>query len=43
MDFKKLEEEIQRICPDVVYFIGGHTAAPLMQIIKLKRNIIIMI
>lgn len=35
---KKLEEEIQRICPDVVYFIGGHTAAPLMQIIKLKKK-----
>lgn len=34
---KKLEEEIQLICPDVVYFIGGHTAAPLMQIIKLKK------
>ena len=35
---KKLEEEIQLICPDVVYFIGGHTAAPLMQIIKLKKK-----
>lgn len=24
--------------PDIVYFIGGHTAAPLMQIIKAKKK-----
>lgn len=34
-----LEKEIEKIHPDVVYFIGGHTAAPLMQIIKLKQRL----
>lgn len=34
-----LEKEIEDICPDVVYFIGGHTARPLMQIIDLKKRL----
>lgn len=34
-----LEKEIERIRPDVVYFIGGHTARPLMQIIDLKKKL----
>lgn len=33
-----LEKEINDIRPDVVYFIGGHTARPLMQIINLKKK-----
>lgn len=33
-----LEKEIINIRPDIVYFIGGHTAAPLMQIIDLKNK-----
>ena len=33
-----LNNEILQILPDIVYFIGGHTAALLMQIIKLKRR-----
>lgn len=35
---KLLTQEILRIKPDVVYFIGGHTAAPLMQIIDIRKK-----
>lgn len=31
-----LEQEILSIRPDIVYFIGGHTAPPLMQILDLR-------
>jgi glycosyltransferase involved in cell wall biosynthesis len=34
----KLDEEILSARPDIVYFIGGHTAAPLMQIINLRNK-----
>lgn len=34
-----LEKEIEEIHPDVVYFIGGHTAAPLMQLIDLRKRL----
>lgn len=33
-----LEKEIISIRPDVVYFIGGHTARPLMQILDLRKK-----
>ena len=33
-----LEKEIINIRPDVVYFIGGHTARPLMQILNLRKK-----
>ena len=33
---KDLEEELLRIQPDLTYFIGGHTAYPLMQILRLR-------
>ena len=33
-----LEEEIVKIHPDLTYFIGGHTAYPLMQILKLRKR-----
>ncbi|MGO0077252.1 glycosyltransferase family 4 protein [Streptococcus suis] len=35
---KRLIEEIRHIKPDIVYFIGGYTAAPLMQIIDAKKK-----
>ena len=35
---KRLIEEIRQIKPDIVYFIGGYTAAPLMQIIDAKKK-----
>ena len=35
---KRLEREILDIKPDAVYFIGGHTAVPLMQILNLKKK-----
>ena len=34
----KLEEEILSTKPDLVYFIGGHTAPPLMQILRLRKK-----
>lgn len=34
----KLEEEIIALQPDLVYFIGGHTAPPLMQIMSLRKR-----
>lgn len=34
-----LEKEIKKIHPDVVYFIGGHTAAPMMQLYRLRRKL----
>lgn len=33
-----LEKEILDIKPDIVYFIGGHTAYPLIQILNLRRR-----
>lgn len=33
-----LEKEITAISPDAVYFIGGYTAAALMQIIDIKKK-----
>ena len=33
-----LEKKIISIRPDVVYFIGGHTARPLMQIVNLRKK-----
>lgn len=33
-----LEKEILRIKPHLTYFIGGHTAYPLMQILKLRKK-----
>lgn len=35
---KRMIEEILEIKPDIVYFIGGYTAAPLMQIIDAKKK-----
>ncbi len=35
---EKLKIEIINIKPNIVYFIGGHIAAPLMQIIDLKNK-----
>lgn len=35
---KKLEYELFDIKPDVVYFIGGHTATTLMQIIGIRNK-----
>ncbi len=35
---KKLESEILAIKPDVVYYIGGYTAAAFMQILKLRKR-----
>lgn len=35
---KKMVEEIVHIHPDVVYFIGGHVAAPVMQLIRTKKK-----
>lgn len=35
---KKMETEIIAIRPDLVYFIGGYTAPPLMQILKLRKR-----
>lgn len=35
---KLLPKEILNINPDAVYFIGGHTALPLMQIINLRNK-----
>ena len=35
---ERMIEEIVAIKPDIVYFIGGYTAAPLMQIIDAKRK-----
>lgn len=35
---KRMVEEILEIKPDIVYFIGGYTAAPLMQIINAKKK-----
>lgn len=35
---KQLTYEILEIKPDIVYFIGGHTAAPLMQLIDIRRK-----
>ena len=35
---ERMIEEIVTIKPDIVYFIGGYTAAPLMQIIYAKRK-----
>lgn len=34
-----LEKEISEIHPDVVYFIGGHTAAPMMQLYKIREKL----
>ncbi|MCF8020018.1 MAG: glycosyltransferase [Vallitaleaceae bacterium] len=34
----KLEEEVLNARPDLVYFIGGHTAQPLMQILRLRKK-----
>ena len=34
-----LEKEIEEIHPDVVYFIGGHTAAPMMQLYRLRKKL----
>ena len=34
-----LEKEIKEIHPDVVYFIGGHTAAPMMQLYRLRKRL----
>ncbi len=35
---KKLIAELVAIKPDIVYFIGGYTAAPVMQIIRAKKK-----
>lgn len=35
---EKLVEELVAIRPDIVYFIGGYTAAPVMQIIRAKKK-----
>lgn len=35
---KDIEREILAIQPDITYFIGGHTAYPLMQILKLRSR-----
>ncbi len=35
---ERMIEEIVNIKPDIVYFIGGYTAAPLMQIIDAKKK-----
>lgn len=35
---KDIEKEILSIRPDLTYFIGGHTAYPLMQILKLRAK-----
>lgn len=35
---KRLEEEIRTINPEITYFIGGHTAAPLMKIIDIRKK-----
>ncbi len=35
---RRMIEEIIEIKPDIVYFIGGYTAAPLMQIIDAKKK-----
>ncbi len=35
---KMLETEIINEKPDITYFIGGHTAYPLMQILKLRKK-----
>lgn len=35
---KGLEREILEIKPDIVYFIGGYTAAAFMQILKLRKK-----
>lgn len=34
-----LKEEIKTIYPDIVYFIGGHTAAPIMQLYKIRKKL----
>lgn len=34
-----LEKEIAKIHPDIVYFIGGHTAAPIMQLYKIRKKL----
>lgn len=35
---KGLEDEILEIKPDMVYFIGGHTALTLIQIVSIKKK-----
>jgi glycosyltransferase involved in cell wall biosynthesis len=35
---KRLEPEILKIEPDIVYFIGGFTAAPLMEIYRIREK-----
>jgi glycosyltransferase involved in cell wall biosynthesis len=35
---KLLEKEIRKLNPDIVYFIGGYTAAAFIQILKLRER-----